>query len=487
MAGREGVRSNLTVVKRVPLSLLLVACISAGLNGTGPAEASTQWRDVQLKIVPGGSAFAAAYDLATGRIISLTRDPYQDRQVLAAYVPGRSRPVWQRAFAPGLDRWVHGSSYAGALVVAPKHHRAYVGGGYHDGTGSGPFKSAGFLYAFDTRTGEKVWSHTDRPSPGMGGIYNHLAKGPRGSVIAVQRHLVDTAHSSSGSYATEVARFDRRGRPVWRWIDNRRGFASDLAITRKGLVVLLGETYVNGYARDYRLALNSKNGRLSWRRVTSDPWEYFDTIAWSNQERTLYVGGGQGTDQGSHATVSAVNPSNGRIRWRRQIEAPAQLPGELSYFASSEIVATRRGPCLTGKWEGRRAVTYQPILPDDGFITCYSVTGKQRWIDKSAGAQGRVLEVAGHRLLWMGRQEVSRTPTGGNSEEVVRFATRSVADGSVRHSSQRSSTTHAWIPSRPLAAFSKKGKLHFVVATAPTYDANGDETTPAGLLDRVLQ
>lgn len=481
-AGLKHERSNLTLVKKAAISLLLIGSLSSALNAPD-VDASTRWRDVNLEI-PGGRA--AAYDPQTGRIIILTPVPLQERAEIAAFRPGVATPVWRRSFAPAPAHWKYGSSYASAVLVAPKDHLVYVGGGYSGGTASGSYTSAGYIYAFDTRTGQKVWSHKDRPSSGTGGIYDHLVKGPSRSVIAVEREFMG-GQPSSGSYATEVASFGPRGRQRWRWIDRRRGLVDDVTTTRGGLIVLIGETYVNGYARAYRVALDG-NGRVSWRHVGSDPWEYFYAIATSHRNRTLYVAGGQGTDRGSDATVTALNSANGRIRWRRLIEAPSpELPGDLSYFASSAVTATKRGPCLTGEWEGRRAVTYQPILPDNGFITCYSQTGRRRWIDSSTDAPGGVLQRSGRLLLWIGRQEVSRTETNNNSQEVVRFAIRSLASGVVRHSSERFATTDTWRPSGPLLAIRKNGTFHFIVRTAPEYDTNGDETSPGGVLDRIFR
>lgn len=83
----------------------------------------------------------------------------------------------------------------------------------------------------------------------------------------------------------------------------------------------------------------------------------------------------------------------------------------------------------------------------------------------------------------MGRQEISRNTTG-ESEEAVRFEIRKLVDGSIRHSSYRSSITADWEPSKPLLVLRRRDKFHFVVATATAYDNEGSVVSPDGLLDR---
>ena len=472
------------VMKR-PMVLPLGVTLLLGLIVADPSEGATRWRDVRLQIGSERNVRTATYDPETGRIFVLTRLPFQTTPQLAAFAPGRSKPIWKRTFAVASGEYSDGMSYASDVIVRPKHHLVYVGGGYLDGTGAGPFTSAGYIYAFDTRTGRKIWSRTENSSSGMGATYDHLEGGPNGSVIGLQYQFKSGPDNNTGSYSIEVRSFDRRGRQQWRWIDKRRAFASDLVTTRGGLLVLVGEAYLEGWARDYRLAIEIRSGRIKWKRLSSDPWEFSNAITSSPRGRALYIAGNHQTDDGSRATLGAVNPETGHFLWRRNIEAPPPLiDGELSYYSASAVSSTKRGPCVTGEWEGRRALTYEPILPDDGFIACYSPKGRRRWIDRSANGQGRVVQAFGRRLLWMGRQEISRDNTTGDSEEAVRFEIRKLSDGTIRHSSYRSSITDDWEPSKPLLVMHRRDKFHFVVATATAHDNEGNVISPDGLLDR---
>ncbi len=472
-------------MKHVAGVSLLAVAVLIGSTHAPPAEASTRWRDVYFDVGDERYGSVAAYDRGTQRILVLTRIPFGRVPQIASYAPGRSEPVWTRTFA-SVPNSSQTSSYASDLLVVPERHLVYVAGGYLSGWGSGPFTTAGYLYAFDTRTGKQLWSRSEASSPGMGSIYDHLANGPDGSVLAVSLEFVRGPHNSSGSYALEVSRFGRGGRKLWRWTDSRRGLADDVTETRTGLFVLIGETYVDGYARAYRLALNKYSGRLEWRHVSSDPWSYVQALSASKSGRMLYVAGSHDTDDGSQATIRAVAAETGRVRWTRRISAPEPLlPGDLSYYASTAVTTTRTGPCLTGEWEGRRVMTYEPLLPDDGFIACYSPKGTRRWLDRSTAAQGRVLEAAGRRLLWIGHQAASRA--GSTSEEVLRFAIRSLGNGSILHSSERRQTTNTWEPSDPLLATRHRSMIHFVVATSSPRAPNGEVVGPRRLLDRVFE
>jgi outer membrane protein assembly factor BamB len=455
-----------------------------GSSLTAPSMAAPSWKDVRFQIGSDRNVRTATYDPRTGRIFVLTRLPFQTTPGLAAFAPGRSKPIWKRTFAHVPDAYGDGMSFGHDLLVVPKRNLVYVGGGYMGGTGAGPFKSAGWLYAFDTRTGKRVWSHTDRTVAGMGSIYDNLEKGPRGSVVALQSQLKSGPDNSSGSYAIEAASFDQRGRQRWRWVDKPRGLVSD-SVTARGLMVVVGETYIEGWARGYRLAIDMRTGRPAWRKVGSDPYEFFDTVTAIPTGETLYVAGSHhGVEEGSEATLGAFKTASGRFSWKRRIYPPTPtVPGDVSYYSTSAVTSTRQGPCVTGDWDGRRAVTYEAILPDDGFIACYSAHGKRRWIDRSTAGQGRVLETAGRRLLWMGRQEINRNDNE-YSEEAVRFEIRSLDNGTVQNSSERLSTTDSWEPSQPLLAFRRADKFHFALATATAYDGEGNHAAFDGFMSR---
>lgn len=430
-------------------------------------------------------ASAAAFDGATGRAFVVTPNPFQTSVQILAYEAGRSTPVWSRTFAAVSDESVNATSYASAILVAPKRHRVYVGGGYIDGTGSGPFTSAGYVFAFDTRTGAEVWSHTDLLQAGMGGHYNHLADGPGGSVIAVERELLTgEPHNSAGSYVTEVASFDEAGRERWRWTDTRTGLMKDVTTTKTGVLAVVGETYVEGWAHGYAFALDDESGRLAWRQVFS-PMEWLHGLAASPAGHNLYVAGSTTRDDGSDAALRALSTQTGETRWTRRLEPPAPgVPGDLSYYGASRVVAGSTGPCVTGGWAGRRAVTYDPILPDDGFVACYSPAGRRIWVDRHTGAPGRVLVAAGRRLLWAGRGEASRDRS---SQEVLRFAIRSLDDGTVRNSSQFEYRTATYDASKPLLAFAYGDAVHFVVATTHERNTDGSIKGPPGLFDRIFR
>jgi outer membrane protein assembly factor BamB len=334
------------------------------------------------------------------------------------------------------------------LLVAPQRHLVYVGGSYLSGMGSGPFRSSPYLYAFDTRTGEVVWSETGPEEPGMSADYRHLATGPNGSLIAVQTELVGEQHNTSDSYAAEVVSFDASGRVRWRWTDDHAAHLYEVA--RAGDVfTLVGESYPDGWARTYMVGLDVSTGAFEWRDVSSDGTQHLLNVSVSRDDRTLYLGGVDGHETGSRAMLRAVSADTGDARWTRWYGKPVGNPetDDLVYDAVTRVVTTRTGPCITGAHDGRRAGSFEPVLPDDGFVGCYSPRGKRLWLDGEAGGHGRVLVAAGGRLLWAGRQEVSRAES---SEEILRFAIRSLADGRIRHSSSKTFRAPNYDSSDPL-------------------------------------
>ncbi|HYO61483.1 MAG TPA: PQQ-binding-like beta-propeller repeat protein [Actinomycetota bacterium] len=450
-----------------------------------PGRADESWTDVRLSMEASRYATAAAFDPETERILVVMGDPFQTNVQLAAYEPGEADPVWRRTFAASREGEGFPASYAGALLVMPARHRVYVGGGHISGSGSGPFESAGYVYAFDTRTGENLWRQVDPVERGMAAGYDHLAPAPDGSVIAVTSELVGQPDNRSGSYAAEVVSLDGAGREQWRWADSRVAYVRDTAVTNAGLFVFIGETYVDDWARPYRVALDASDGSPRWRHAMSDGTQHLIAISPGPTGRSLYLAGIDSHETGGQAMMRALSASTGRFTWKRLHGAPVGDPGtgERIYDGAGQVVATRSGPCFAGSHVRQRA-DFSLVLPDDGFVACYSPRGRLRWIDESTGAPDRLLRVAGGRLLWAGRQERSR---GESSEETLRFAVRSLSDGVVHAASSFEYRGPNYDASDPLLAFEHEGAVHFVNAMADERREDGSIIGDPWLLDRVLR
>lgn len=465
-------------MKRVG-ALIRVGVALAAVLATTPAQASTHWQDTTLSTLQDGAWPAAVFDPVTGCFLTLVVGGYSLE--LRSYKPDHRRPMWTVNFADAGRLVTEG---ARPLLVSPEDHRVYVGGGYLDGqTDNGT--SAGFVYAFDTRTGKTVWSHTDITRPGMGGLYDRLTRGTDGSVIAFESILRSGAMNSSDSYSIAATAFGPAGGQRWRWTDDRRGPLAAATTTSTGLVALAAETYnSSGWARAYFLGLDAATGSLRWRHVLADHAEGFTSVTSAADGRAVYITGyatndAAGHHGGSRATLHALSPKTGKIRWTKYVGA---LGSDKSYDMSNLVIATPSGPCITGSHEGSQPVTYTPILPDNGFVACYKSTGSLRWRDLDTQAGGRALVVDHRHLLFVGRQETARA---NYSREVVRFQIRSLADGAVLHSSSRSSTCYVYSPSGPLAVTRVGNAVHFLTSIGPVPDqATGSEKVPYRLLDR---
>lgn len=471
-------------LRRAVFAAVVVSLLVCGVP-THPAAAAPEWHDVQLATDPERWVGAAEWDPVTGRIFATVIDPGQRNPQLVAYRPGVAEPVWTRTFAPLGEGDGVTTSAPSDLFVAPRRHRVYVGGGYLSGVWAGPFTSKPYLYAFDTRTGDVVWSVTEPEEQGMNAAYRELALGPRGSVIGVQGELIPgEQHNTSGSYTPEVVSFGPAGGVRWRWAGKRGTLVYEVA-RAGGVFVFVGEVYPDGWARSYLVGLDSARGKLEWRRALPDATQHLLTMSVSRDARTLYLGGIDGHETGGQAMLSAVSAATGRARWTQWHGTPVGNPetdGSV-YDVVNRVVTTSTGPCITGSHDERRNGEFEPILPDDGFVGCYSPAGERLWMDVRAGGHGRVLVAAGERLLWIGRQEASRTES---SEEIIRFAVRALADGTVVHTSTKDYRTADWDRSDPLLAFEQGAETHFL--TAMTHDRNEDGTLKSSpwLLDRVL-
>ena len=466
-------------------SAAIVAGFLIALIGFIPAHSAHGWTEVELENGQWGPG-ATTFDPETGRLFMVYLHDDQIQLVLAAYEPGESTPVWRRNFSPSPCPSYECSFGADALLVVPGRDTVYVSGGLRHGLlGQGEVSSSGYVYAFDTRTGRQLWSHAERLKRGAGGRFTHLVKGPNGSVIAVARKYIGGEDNQSASYAPRAAAFGRSGEVRWRWADREPGVTNDVT-TAGGRVVMVGDTYIDGWAKGHRIALDASNGSLAWRRLNLEHVEYFYSVAGSRDGRTVYIGGEDrgrfDEDQiGYEAALQAVSMADGRITWTQRVGEPRT---EEEYYFPRDVVATSEGPCFTGGHIEHMPITFNKIYPDDGFIACYSPRGRSLWIDEEAGGQGQVLAASGTRLLWMGHQETS-TDLQGNSKEVVRFEVRSLRDGSVAHSSTREDTHPGWTPTQPLFAFRHSGGIHFVYRPAPKRREDGT-TEFGGITDRIL-
>lgn len=481
----NGVASESTLKKRVaPRARLLLAMLVIGVT-IAPAEASARWRDVEPDLAGDEEAQVSAFDVRNGRVIVVSPDLTESHLTVSAYPAGRTTPKWTRNFArsPGqLPEWSYG---AGAVVVVPRRNIFYVSGGFRHGQmGAGSVSSAGFVYAFDSRTGRRLWSHTDVLRPGAGGYYSHVAKGANGSVVAIRRKYIEGPDNYTDSYSPQAVAFGPSGRVRWRWTDEGRGITTEVASSGDRFI-MVGDTYIEGWAKGHRIALDASTGKQTWRHLNLDHVEYYYSVA-AGKRGQIYVAGeyrGNFTEEhvGYRAALHSVSSTTGRIRWTRRIGRPEH---EQDYYFPHHVISTREGPCVTGGHVTQMPVIYDKVYPDDGFIGCYSTRGSLQWLDLDPGGQGHVLGAGRGRLFWIGRQETGGD-LDGNRSEVVRFQIRSLADGTVLHSSRRERTVRTWSPTHPELAVRYGDSVHFLYVIPPTQNPDGT-TRWRRIVDRIF-
>ena len=287
--------------------------------------------------------------------------------VVRAYDLRRGRLLWQQR--------IHRGSVDTAETVRVRAGRVIVGGRLRGAS------SDFALFAFDARTGDKLWENVTDPSGLSDQIKSLVVDDDRVFVSGQIRNF--TSDTSLLVRAHDV----RTGAILWEQEivggDNVGRHPNLLAV--HGELLYSASTILDAVTGDYDFlvrAYDTETGALRWEDRMRDPTSGGEASGLSVAGNRLYVSGLDGCDsdfQCQNWVVRAYDAETGALRWENRMQEPA------GGGAITQTIVAKAGRVFVGgqllnasgssyEWTLRAydartgALTWQERLPDDGAI-----------------------------------------------------------------------------------------------------------------------
>ena len=266
-------------------------------DASAAAPARPRWLEIFARPTTPLAASALAVDASGRRVYVLMSDLHGGPSMIVAYSARTGERLW---------RWSNRTMVVNDIAADPSRARLYITGGDRWGSGQVFLTSA-----LDGRTGERIWrSRLDPPGPGSS---NHVAIAPEGGQV----YIAGSVRSEDAKVHWLVVAYGGSSGSR-RWTGHlgrayRYGFASELAVTSDGSIVLAGTVDVGGDCHAAAGALSPADGARSWFRVLGATQDCgFELLAVGTS--SVFV---EWEDR--DPTLASLDPADGAVIWSHDL------------------------------------------------------------------------------------------------------------------------------------------------------------------------